>query len=136
MSILFFEINGIERKYLNDILYYDSSLNLIYYSSSLTEIINIYHVKFLNDDNLIISSENNGMQIFNKNLSYLRNIDSDFGNYTSFDFIDDTLYSIKNIYGLIIYNLTNYSIIQSYYHKSMSQLDIFINPFNGKKSVF
>ena len=133
LSILFFEINVIERKDLNDILYYDSSLNLIYYSSSLTEIINIYHVKFLNDDNLIISSENNGMQIFNKNLSYLRNIDSDFGNYTSFDFIDDTLYSIKNIYGLIIYNLTNYSIIQSYYHKSMSQLDIFINPFNGKK---
>ena len=133
LSILFFEINIIERKDLNEILYYDSSLNLIYYSSSLTEIINIYHVKFLNDDNLIISSENNGMQIFNKNLSYLRNIDSDFGNYTSFDFIDDTLYSIKNIYGLIIYNLTNYSIIQSYYHKSMSQLDIFINPFNGKK---
>lgn len=133
LSILFFEINVVERKDLNDILYYDSSLNLIYYSSSLTEIINIYHVKFLNDDNLIISSENNGMQIFNKNLSYLRNIDSDFGNYTSFDFIDDTLYSIKNIYGLIIYNLTNYSIIQSYYHKSMSQLDIFINPFNGKK---
>lgn len=133
LSILFFEINVIERKDLNDILYYDSSLNLIYYSSSLTEIINIYHVKFLNDDNLIISSENNGMQIFNKNLSYLRNIDSDFGNYTSFDFIDDTLYSIKNNYGLIIYNLTNYSIIQSYYHKSMSQLDIFINPFNGKK---
>ena len=133
LSILFFEINVIERKDLNDILYYDSSLNLIYYSSSLTEIINIYHVKFLNDDNLIISSENNGMQIFNKNLSYLRNIDSDFGNYTSFDFIDDTLYSVKNIYGLIIYNLTNYSIIQSYYHKSMSQLDIFINPFNGKK---
>ena len=133
LSILFFEINVIERKDLNDILYYDSSLNLIYYSSSLTEIINIYHVKFLNDDNLIISSENNGMQIFNKNLSYLRNIDSDFGNYTSFDFIDDTLYSVKNNYGLIIYNLTNYSIIQSYYHKSMSQLDIFINPFNGKK---
>ena len=133
LSILFFEINVIERKDLNDILYYDSSLNLIYYSSSLTEIINIYHVKFLNDDNLIISSENNGMQIFNKNLSYLRNIDSDFGNYTSFDFIDDTLYSVKNNYGLIIYNLTNHSIIQSYYHKSMSQLDIFINPFNRKK---
>ena len=131
-NILFFQVNTIERKGKNGILYHDSSLNLLYISSSLN-ISKIYHVKFLNENNIIISSEKKGMEIYYNNLTYIRNIDSDFANYTSFDFIDDVLYSIKSGYGLILYNLTDYSIIDSYSHTYMSKLDIFVNPFNGQK---
>ena len=131
-NILFFQVNTTERKDINGILYHDSSLNLIYISSSLS-ISKIYDAKFLNENKILISSEKKGMEIYYNNLTYIRNVDSDNGNYTSFDFIDDVLYSIKSGYGLIIYNLTDYSIIDSYSHTYMSKLDIFINPFNGNK---
>ena len=131
-SILLFQVKTTERKDINGILYHDSSLNLIYISSSL-EIFNIYDAKFLNENNIIISSEKKGMGIYYNNLTYIKNIDSDYANYTSFDFIENVLYCIKSGYGLIIYNLTDYSIIDSYSHTYMSKLDIFINPFNGKK---
>jgi hypothetical protein len=131
-SILLFQVKTTERKDINGILYHDSSLNLIYISSSL-EIFNIYDAKFLNENNIIISSEKKGMGIYYNNLTYIKNIDSDYANYTSFDFIENVLYCIKSGYGLIIFNLTDYSIINSYSHTYMSKLDIFINPFNGKK---
>ena len=131
-SILLFQVKTTERKDINGILYHDSSLNLIYISSSL-EIFNIYDAKFLNENNIIISSEKKGMGIYYNNLTYIKNIDSDYANYTSFDFIENVLYCIKSGYGLIIFNLTDYSIINNYSHTYMSKLDIFINPFNGKK---
>lgn len=131
-SILLFQVKTTERKDINGILYHDSSLNLIYISSSL-EIFNIYDAKFLNENNIIISSEKKGMGIYYNNLTYIKNIDSDYANYTSFDSIENVLYCIKSGYGLIIFNLTDYSIINSYSHTYMSKLDIFINPFNGKK---